>query len=187
MADDDLVVDTVDGSPNKLEPSILTLDDDALVVDAVPEVFFTPGGARITPYSLEDVPTRQVDQETIDVVNRAAIESQFMEDVTGAMDVGTGRPDDFTPLTVEPDIGKGQLLTDQPFKSDVELESLERNRVENLIIDQYGSKGYQGADTVGPIKVGVREGLARRNKFEDRKGYFKKHYPEGRYLRIDVG
>ena len=187
MADDDLVVDTVDGSPNKLEPSILTLDDDALVVDAVPEVFFTPGGARITPYSLEDVPTRQVDQETIDVVNRAAIESQFAEDVAGAMDMGTGRPDDFTPLTVEPDIGKGQLLTDQPFKSDVELESLERNRVENLIIDQYGGKDYQGADAVGPIKVGVREGLARRNKFEDRRGYFKKHYPEGRYLRIDVG
>ena len=185
MADDDLVVDTVDSSPNKLEPNIFTLDDDALVVDTVPEAFFTPSGARITPYSLEEVPTRQVDQETIDVVNRAAIESQFARDVAGAVDVGTGRPDDFTPLTVEPDIGKGQLLTDQPFKSDIELQALERNRVENLLIDQY--RDYQGGDVVGPIKLNVREGLARRGKFEDRRGYFKKHYPEGRYLRMDVG
>lgn len=184
--DDPLVVDTVTDEQVDVAPEFMTLPDDALTVDALPEVFFTPKGARITPYTTEDVPTRQLDPETVETVNRAAIESQFMEDVTGAMDVGT-RPDDFKPLTVEPDVGKGQLVTEDPFKSNIELESLNRQRVENLIIDQYGGKGYQGADTVGPIKLGVREGLARRGKFEDRKGYFKKHYPEGRYLRIDVG
>jgi len=184
--DDPLVVETVTDQQVDVTPEFMTLPDDALIVETLPEVFFTPKGARITPYTTEDVPTRQLDPETVETVNRAAIESQFIEDVTGARDVGT-RPDDFKPLTVEPDVGKGQLLTEEPFKSNIELESLNRQRVENLIIDQYGGKGYQGADTVGPIKLGVREGLARRGKFEDRKGYFKKHYPEGRYLRIDVG
>ncbi len=184
--DDPLVVDTVTDEQVDVAPEFMTLPDDALTVDALPEVFFTPKGARITPFTTEDVPTRQLDPETIETVNRAAVESQFMEDVKGAMDTGT-RPDDFKPLTILPDVGEGQLLTDEPFKSGLELETLNRDRIENLIIDQYGGKGYQGADTVGPIKLGVREGLSRRSKFEDRRGYFKKHYPEGRYLRMDVG
>jgi len=185
--DDPLVVDTIAGGQVEVPQEFMTLPEDSLVVDALPEAFFTPRGARITPYTKEDVPTRQLDPETIETVNRAAIESQFIEDVTSARDMGIGRPDDFKPLTIEPDVGEGQLLTDKPFKSDLELENLNRDRIENLIIDQYGGNNYQGADTVGPIKLGVREGLARRNKFDDRKGYFKKHYPEGRYLRVDVG
>ena len=187
MAVDDRLL-TVEQVPDGGEVpfDFLELDDRLLTVETKPDIVYTPGGARITPMSIEDVPERSVPQETVDAVNKEALAKQFVEDATISIS-DSPLTRDFDPQTVLPDVGKGQLLSSDPFKSQLELDRLEDQRVENLLIDQMLNKGYQGKDALGPITYGERRQLTKRAKFEDRRGYFKRMHPEGRYIRVDKG
>ena len=84
--------------------------------------------------------------------------------------------------------GEGPLLSKEisKFSRTMDLMKDESDRIENVLKDLYG-KTYAGKEEVGGISGWVRDGLARRNKFHDRHAYFKKHYPEGKYFRTNVG
>ena len=92
---------------------------------------------------------------------------------------------------------QAQMLKDQGEESPVveaqnqlekslKLFTQENLRIENVLTDKFGVN-YAGDNAVGDISLNVRDGLARRNKFTDRLGYFKRMYPEGKYYRTDVG
>jgi len=92
---------------------------------------------------------------------------------------------------------QAQMLKDQGEESPVieaqnqlektlKLFTQENLRIENVLTDKFGVN-YAGDEAVGDISLNVRDGLARRNKFTDRLGYFKRMYPEGKYYRTDVG
>ena len=187
MAVDDKLL-TVEQVPDGGEVpfDFLELDDNLLTVETKPDIMYTPGGARITPMSIDDVPERSVSPETVDAVNKEALAKQFVEDATISIS-DSPLTRDFDPQTILPDVGKGQLLSSDPFKSQLELDRLEDQRVENLLIDQMLNKGYQGKDALGPITYGERRQLTKRAKFEDRRGYFKRMHPDGRYIRVDKG
>ena len=187
MAVDDKLLTVEQVSPDGEAPvDYLELDDDILTVETEPDILYTPGGARITPMSIDDVPVRSVSPETVNAINKEALAEQFVKDAAISIS-DSPLTRGFEPQTILPDVGKGQLLTTEPFQSQLELERLEDERVENLLIDQTLDIGYQGKDALGPITYGERRQLTKRAKFEDRRGYWKKMHPKGRYLRVDKG
>ena len=146
---------------------------------ATPDIKFTPGGARFTPFGLEEF----VDLQD-DTLSEAMFEQQIADDLLqlGLPDPSVG---DFEPLS--PDITAARdseiLANYNTFKN------AEIDRIDSVLTEKLGDK-WQGSRTKGPIGFTVTDGLVRRQSagtFEDRQLYFKKHHPEGKYSRIPTG
>ena len=71
------------------------------------------------------------------------------------------------------------------FKT-LELFKAENLRIENVLKDKFGDI-YQGEAAVGGLTFNDRDTLQRRNTFARRRAAFKRLYPDGEYIRTNVG
>ena len=148
--------------------------------NTVPDLEFTPGGARFTPFSADEFINLGADDE----VDAAAMEAQIQQDLQL---IGLGDPDPAETEVVPVDVTG--VNDAEIMKSYNEFLETELMRIDQVVGEAVGDK-YQGGRAVGPMSFNVSDGLARRRMagtFADRQAYFKKHHPEGKYARIPTG
>ena len=147
---------------------------------APPELEFTPGGARFTPFSADEFVATGPDDD----LDAAALEAQIQQDLQ-AIGLGEPDPNEFQPL----DINIAGARDARAMAEYNEFLNTELMRIDQVVGEKVGDN-YQGGKAVGPMSFNVSDGLARRRmagSFADRQAYFKKHYPEGSYARIPTG
>jgi hypothetical protein len=147
---------------------------------APPELEFTPGGARFTPFSADQFVATGPDDE----LDAAALEAQIEQDLQ-AIGLGETDPNEFQPL----DINIAGARDARAMEEYNEFLNTELMRIDQVVSEKVGDN-YQGGKAVGPMSFNVSDGLARRRmagSFADRQAYFKKHYPEGKYSRVPTG
>ena len=158
----------------------------ANITDTVPNLQFTPGGARFTPFTYADFLKIQPNPELDD----AMFEQQVANDLK-AIGLSSSLSEDEQARDVAgvAELDITTLRDAESFKQINEFFEVELMRIDQVIGESVG-KRWQGGKTVGPMSFNVSDGLARRRaagSFADRQAYFKKHYPEGTYSRIPVG
>jgi hypothetical protein len=145
-----------------------------------PDLIFTPGGARFTPFSADEFVAKGPDDE----LDAAALEAQIEQDLQ-AIGLGEPDPNEFQPL----DINIAGARDARAMAEYNEFLNTELMRIDQVVGEKVGDN-YQGGKAVGPMSFNVSDGLARRRmagSFADRQAYFKKHYPEGKYSRVPTG
>ena len=153
--------------------------------DAIPDLEFTPGGARFTPFTAGEFIATGPDDD----LDAAAMEARIEQDLRalGLDEFGqqTQATDEFQPLSINISGARDAQAMDE-FN---EFLNTELMRIDQVVGEAVGGK-YQGGKSVGPMSFSVSDGLARRRMtgtFADREAYFKKHYPDGKYARIPTG
>ena len=145
-----------------------------------PDLEFTPGGARFTPFTADEFMFTGPDSE----LDAASLEAQIEQDLQ-MMGLDTKDPNEFQPIPI--DIARANdAKALEGFNDFLNTEAM---RVDQVVGETVGDN-WQGGKAVGPMSFNVSDGLARRRMagtFEDRQAYFKKHYPEGKYSRIPTG
>lgn len=152
----------------------------ATPTDTTPDLQFTPGGARFTPFTADEFMLTGPDSE----LDAAALEAQVQQDLQA---IGLDQPDpnEFQPIPI--DIARANDA--KAMEGYNEFLETELMRIDQVVGEAVGDN-YQGGRAVGPMSFNVSDGLARRRTtgtFADRQAYFKKHYPDGKYSRIPTG
>jgi hypothetical protein len=152
----------------------------ANIVQTTPDIDYTPGGARFTPFTGADFIATDPDED----IDAAAFEAQIQNDLRI---IGLGEPDpnEFQPLEI--DITKARDA--RTMEELNEFHEVELMRIDQVVGETVGDN-WQGGKAVGPMSFNVSDGLARRRMtgtFADRQAYFKKHYPDGKYSRVPTG
>jgi hypothetical protein len=145
-----------------------------------PDIEYTPGGARFTPFTGADFIATGADED----LDAAALEAQIQNDLRI---IGLGEPDpnEFQPIDINIAAARDARTMEQ-YNEFLETEIM---RIDQVVGETVGDN-WQGSKTVGPMSFNVSDGLARRRTtgtFADREAYFKKHHPEGTYSRIPTG
>ena len=142
---------------------------------------FTEGGTSLKPVTISDTlssvsPTGNKEVET--EVSKDAMRDDFSV-IKSLKEDGFVFPNEIVEPSASGVIEAG-LLKDYD-----DAKRLNGQRIESILYELVD--GYEGKDTEGPIEAGVRDGLARTRKFEDRKTYFKRKYPQGELFRQKTG
>ena len=145
-----------------------------------PDLQYTPGGARFTPFTGADFIATDPDED----IDAAALEAQIQNDLR-IIGLGDPDPNEFQPLEI--DITKARDA--RTMEELNEFHEVELMRIDQVVGETVGDN-WQGGKAVGPMSFNVSDGLARRRTtgtFADRQAYFKKNYPDGKYSRVPTG
>tara|TARA_R100001443_G_scaffold7384_1_gene16669 strand:+ start:104 stop:3436 length:3333 start_codon:yes stop_codon:yes gene_type:complete len=161
------------------------------VDDEPPELGVTPGGISLRKQTLKDIDDPEVEKINEGTLISAA-ESMLRSDQEKLM---TSANEELLPTSLREKTEaknqtieiKPELVLDKASQTDVAKAALlEYERVDNVIKEKVGDR-YAGYKSSGDLDFNLARNLSYRDKFEDRKDYFLKRFPEGEYFRVPTG